>query len=109
LPLSLLIAYFLFHEGIPNPHLLTFVDKLFFDGVVLMIAGLALSWKWELGGGLLTVGGYFLFTYAEGDFFFGAVFPLFLVLGLSNVLLWLLEKYLVHSSFLHRRKTESVV
>lgn len=92
LPLGGVLAYFVFRQGIPNPLFLTPLEKIFFDGIYFIMIGIGLSWKYELAGGLVTIAGYFMFTYAEGEFFWGPVFPLFLMLGLSNLLLGLLRK-----------------
>ena len=95
---ALMLAFMLFmfiahivEDGIGPEFSLTLRESLMMVSMIASIAGLALAWKWERLGGILTVGGmaaFYLFDFAfSGSFprtptFFVVAFPgiLFLIL-----------------------------
>jgi hypothetical protein len=56
----LLFITFALGEGLPAPSQLTSIEKLQFVGVIGIVVGLLLAWKWEGLGGLLGVAGFIL-------------------------------------------------
>jgi len=57
-----------------------------------LIIGTLIGLKWELIGGILTILGYIGFMLGEGGFVGGMVFVVFLLVGISNVIIYWLNK-----------------
>ncbi len=86
--LLFVVLLFLFGEGFPNPASLSAKELLLFLAFIIMGTGLAVSFKRELLGGILTVAGYIFFAIVNKTVFAGPVFPLFFVVGLLFIFCW---------------------
>jgi hypothetical protein len=86
--LLFIVLLFLFGEGVPNPVMLTTKELLLFAALIVMGAGLIISLKRELYGGLITILGYIFFAVINKSILAGPIFPLFLVAGLLYIFHW---------------------
>jgi hypothetical protein len=80
-------------EGVPNLFTQPFSVQLGFLALALVLTGILIAWRWEFIGGLLSLGGWVLFIFAERVSLRRSVF--FILLGLPSLLF-------LGSSFLRR-------
>jgi hypothetical protein len=101
LALIALVLLFLIGEGPPNPFNQPLAVQLEHFGMLLMLAGFLMGWRWEAWGGMAAVGGFAVFCAAElsaNGKMPGGALPFFLIPGVL---------FLASSGFsmLQRRKT----
>ena len=74
-------------EGLTNSEILASI------ALGALILGTLIGLKWELIGGVMAIFGYVFFMFSERGFAGGMVFVVFLLVGISNVILsWLNRK-----------------
>ena len=71
-------------EGVPNLFTQPFSVQLGFLALALVLIGILIAWRWEFIGGLLSLGGWVLFIFAERVSLQRSVF--FILLGLPSLL-----------------------
>ena len=86
--LLILIATFAVGEGVPNPLAMSVLENLLTIGILTMLVGQLLAWKWEGLGGLLIVGGFALFAIVNHGISFNIVFGPWLATGLMYLICW---------------------
>jgi len=86
--LLFIIFLFFFGEGFPNPTTLTAKELLLFAALIIMAAGLIISVKRELHGGVITIIGYLFFAVVNKSVVAGPIFPMFFVVGLLYIFHW---------------------
>jgi hypothetical protein len=84
-----LVAAFAIGEGVPNPLRGSLPEKLCHVGLLTMIVGQILAWKWEGLGSLLILGGFALFAIVNHGVPLNIVFGPWLVTGLLYLVIWL--------------------
>src|ERR1017187_2052874 len=84
----LLFLALLFGEGPPNPSKLSTAEKLQFAGMIALFFGLALAWKWEGLGGLLSVAGFLLLVALGRSHLTMWAFWLPAAIGLVHTICW---------------------
>jgi hypothetical protein len=88
---TLLLLFFLaffFGEGPPNLFRTTARDDLLFLAMAALFAGLAVAWKWEGSGGLLSIAGFVLLGILERNFLETPFLQLPAVIGVVHVACW---------------------
>jgi len=81
-----LVLMFVIGEGVPNPMLFTGREALQMAGMLGMLAGMALGWRWEGWGGLIVLACFALF--AAMGIRLNPVIALFPVPGVLYLLAW---------------------
>ena len=84
----LLFLAFLIGEGPPNPSKLSNADRLQFLGLLALFFGLAIAWKWEGQGGLLSIAGLALIVALGRTHLTMWTFWLPAAIGLVHVICW---------------------
>ena len=84
----LLFLAFFFGEGPPKLSELTAVEKLQFAAMGALFLGLALAWKWEGPGGLLTLAGFAAMAAISRSHLRGWAFDTPAVIGAVHVVCW---------------------
>lgn len=84
----LLFLTFVLGEGPPNPFKLANPEKLQFLGMIALFCGLALAWRWEGLGGLLSVAGFVLLVALGRSHLTMWTFWLPAVIGLVHAICW---------------------
>ena len=90
--LTLAIGHALSSEGLPNPFEHPLPVQLEFAGMLVILAGMIVGWKWQKIGGLLIIGGMLIFHIIEGKFWLNWTFELFDLTGILFLLSWFLNK-----------------
>ncbi len=83
-----LIVAFAIGEGVPNPLRGSVPENLLTIGLLTMIAGQILAWKWEGIGSLLILGGLALFAIVNHGVPLNIVFGPWLFTGLLYLVCW---------------------
>ena len=83
-----LIAVFAIGEGVPNPLRGSVPEKLCHVGLLTMIVGQIVAWKWEGIGSLFILGGFVLFVIVNHGVLLNVVFGPWLVTGLLYLVCW---------------------
>jgi len=86
--LLFIVLLFLLGEGVPNPVSLSQKELLLFIAFFLMGAGIIISLRRELYGGVLSIIGYVIFAIINKTIFAGPIFPFFFIVGLLNLIHW---------------------
>jgi hypothetical protein len=93
--LLIIVIMLIFGEGVPSVKL-TVTEIILFIPFLVMVAGLAVSWKVECLGGFLTVGGFIVFwaidSIASGNLSIGKFFFFFPAVGVLFILCCLIDK-----------------
>ena len=86
--LLVLIAAFAIGEGVPNPLRGSLRENMLTIGLLTMIVGQIVAWKWEGIGSLFILGGFALFATVNHEVPLNIVFGPWLVTGLLYLLCW---------------------
>ena len=83
-----LIVVFAIGEGVPNPLQGSFREHLLGIGILTMLIGQIVAWKWEGIGSVLILGGFALFAIVNHGVPLNIVFGPWLVTGLLYLICW---------------------
>ena len=79
-------------EGFPNNVSLASTEIQLSVAMGALFLGALIGLKWRLTGGLLSIISFSAFAIVEGQLLLGYVFYIFLLIGISNVTLYVLNK-----------------
>ena len=83
-----LIVVIAIGEGVPNPLRMSFQENLLGIGILAMLIGQIVAWRWEGIGSLLILGGFALFVTVNHGVRLNVVFGPWLVTGLLYLVCW---------------------
>jgi hypothetical protein len=86
-----LVLLFMLGEGLPPLMRAPLAVRLLFAAHLATLAGLLLLWRWELLGGILTIGGmlaFYAINYCDAGTFPSGWFPLFYIPGVLSLISW---------------------
>src|ERR1035438_4406558 len=86
--LFLLFLAFFFGEGPPEISRLTSTERLQFLGIAALFLGLAIAWKWEGLGGLISVAGFTFLVALNASHFRMWAFCVPAIVGAVHIVAW---------------------
>jgi len=88
-------SFFYPGDGPPNPFKQPPEVQLEFAGMLAMLAGCILGWRWEGIAGLLVISGMMIFHIIEGKLWLNWTFGLFDLAGILFLLCWWMKRLVV--------------
>lgn len=104
--LALAIGHALSSEGLSNPFEHPLPVQLEFAGMLVILAGMIVGWKWQKIGGLLIIGGMLIFHITAGKFWLNWVFGLFDLAGILFLLSWWMDKKVKNKQYIKTSKPQ---